>query len=732
MKNAIIILVMFAAMLISSTAASAAIVARHAGPTDFNITNFDYVRLADCNIVQEGSVYLEFKPDILSDGYIWTYANQEDPVGAGFYHISVKFSWAGEVSVAVVDKDGYVFAGGAPGAKITLDGQWHSIKVWWKVGETFFMQVDDNNVYQFPNYPVLSGGPSNGHHELGRNAAYNKPDMHGDMYYGGQIRNVCVTDKYGVPIVTVVHSSGSTQVEEGRTSDSFTVQLSGMPSADVTITLDPETEDIKLATKAVGVPYDLVFTKINWNVPQTVLVSAYDDAIDEDMEDAWIRLSSASSDPNFNNRAIPLIITSVIDNDERKTAFVESGGSTEVAEHGETSDTYTVVISNMPPTADVTVDIADKSNPKQVTLSPAQLNFSKDNWNVPQTVTVKAIDDKIGEMANHQTTLSHIISSTDLAYNGVVTNLNVNIADNDIFRTPIIAKHLLETNFDPSAGPPYGKKLPDISLLAEGTVYLEFKMDTYNSGTLWMVDNDQFEIGIGVDATGFAYVNASNKTLGQNLWYDQEPLSDIGAKSSWYSLYVSWPTGPKPVDNWGRFVLDGKDVLPAGITDINLNNYDFTGITNPSTAGGNHTIGTNPSAANHNFNGQIRNLLVSNVYIPSLLIKVIHSSGATQVNEDGKTSDSFTVQLRQAPTADVTLTLTPDTNDIKLESNELVFTKDNWNITQTVTVTANDDAIVEKDESLLISISAASTDANFHNRAFLPIVVNVTDNDAKN
>ena len=252
--------------------------------------------------------------------------------------------------------------------------------------------------------------------------------------------------------------------------------------------------------------------------------------------------------------------------------------------------------------------------------------------------------------------------------------------------------------------------------------------------TLWISDNDQFEISLAVHRAGLVYLNTLNKTLSQNIWFDQEPLSDIGPKSGWHSLYVSWPKGPKPVEGWGRFVLDGKDEFPAGITNINNNNYDFTGITNPSTADGNHAIGANPSAASHNFDGQIRNLLVSNAYIPSLLTKVTHSSGATQVNENGKTSDSFTIQLRQKPTADVTLTLTPATDDIKLKSKtpgapyNLTFTKDNWNAPQTVTVTTNDDKIAENDEILLISISAASTDANFHNQAFLPITVKVLDN----
>ena len=51
MKNVKTVFVMFAAMLLSSATASAAAVAKHVGPTDFNATNLDHVQFAPVHSV---------------------------------------------------------------------------------------------------------------------------------------------------------------------------------------------------------------------------------------------------------------------------------------------------------------------------------------------------------------------------------------------------------------------------------------------------------------------------------------------------------------------------------------------------------------------------------------------------------------------------------------------------------------------------------------------------------
>jgi Ca2+-binding RTX toxin-like protein len=82
---------------------------------------------------------------------------------------------------------------------------------------------------------------------------------------------------------------------------------------------------------------------------------------------------------------------------------------------------------NTQPTANVTVAITPGT---QVTVSLPALTFTPANWNVAQTVTVKAVDDAVVE-GNHLGLISHATTSTDTLYNNLVAPLTVNISDND-------------------------------------------------------------------------------------------------------------------------------------------------------------------------------------------------------------------------------------------------------------------------------------------------------------
>ena len=53
---------------------------------------------------------------------------------------------------------------------------------------------------------------------------------------------------------------------------------------------------------------------------------------------------------------------------------------------------------------------------------------------------------------------------------------------------------------------------------------------------------------------------------------------------------------------------------------------------------------------------------------------------------------AYTVALGQAPTADVTVTIASDNTDVTVDQNTLTFTAGNWNVPQTVTVSAGDDS----------------------------------------
>ena len=122
--------------------------------------------------------------------------------------------------------------------------------------------------------------------------------------------------------IIITESQGSTEVEEGRTTDSYEIVLISEPNSDVLITAMPEAGDVNLDLGAgAGQPVVLSFTPSNWAVPQTVTVAVVDD---EDRLDeppfSFMVVSIAhdcqSSDENNNRLTLPRVEVTVIDDDQ--------------------------------------------------------------------------------------------------------------------------------------------------------------------------------------------------------------------------------------------------------------------------------------------------------------------------------------------------------------------------------------------------------------------------------
>jgi len=229
------------------------------------------------------------------------------------------------------------------------------------------------------------------------------------------VANITDNDVAGITV-----SPTTTSATEGGATGSFSVVLTSQPIAPVVIALTPDAQ----STVSTG---SLTFTGANWNVQQVVTVTAVNDAVVEGAHVSTIVTGAAvSMDPNYNGLNPPDVTVNITDNDTAGVTVVQSGGSTNVSEAGGT-DSFTVVL-NSQPTANVVVTVTGGS---QLTVSPATLTFTPANWNVPQTVTVAAVNDSLIE-GPHVGAVSFAVTSSDGNYNGRnVAGVSVSIADND-------------------------------------------------------------------------------------------------------------------------------------------------------------------------------------------------------------------------------------------------------------------------------------------------------------
>ena len=276
--------------------------------------------------------------------------------------------------------------------------------------------------------------------------------------------------------IVVAQTSGSTDVTEGGTTDTVNVSLNAQPTDNVTVNLSTTNGFATFDTPT------LTFTPDNWNEQQTVTITAVDDDIAQGPHSDTINYETTSDDPSFNGLTADGVVTiNITDNDvPPRISFTESDGSTDVTEGG-TTDTFDAVL-NAQPTDNVTVNLSVKNN--QVTLDLPILTFTTDNWNVPQTVPVTAVDDLIYE-GSRDDYISYSMTSSDNTFNELSGDaVTVHITDNEVATVPTINSQT------PSQGS------TDIPITVDPTLTFSMAMDasTLNSSTIQILKYDTDEV----------------------------------------------------------------------------------------------------------------------------------------------------------------------------------------------------------------------------------------------
>ena len=217
-------------------------------------------------------------------------------------------------------------------------------------------------------------------------------------------------------------SADEITVPEAGTA-SYGVKLSHEPDQDVTVTVSKSTDgspDGSLSIVATNAPLKLIFTSENWNDLQSVTVTA---AADEDAEEGIAAFLHQTASVGFD--VVATLSATEGETDSKGLTLTPS--SLDVPEAG--TALYTVVLDSKP-TADVAVVIAKATTGTQdnnLSLSGSPLNFTTEDWNTPQTVTLSATDD--GDALDGTALFVHTASGG--GYDDVTASLTATEDDDD-------------------------------------------------------------------------------------------------------------------------------------------------------------------------------------------------------------------------------------------------------------------------------------------------------------
>ncbi len=284
-------------------------------------------------------------------------------------------------------------------------------------------------------------------------------------YSGVDPSDVAITNNLDDPGFLITPSGGLI-ASEGGSAITIDISLKTPPASQITLyTGRTNTADVSAPTPSV-----LYFNSTTWATPQTVTISAANDAAIDGPISSYITLLAqyGSADYFGMKKNIPIVTA---DNDSASIAI--SRNELFTSESG--ASTPLTVALGQAPSADVDI-IFTSNDPGEGAPStdPTTLTFTPANYNTPQTVTIVGADDGLAD-GDVSYTIAVTTSSSDIAYNSLaVTPVEIINIDNEagITVTPRTTVQTSETG---------AFEMVAISLNQQPNSEVSFNLNTDNS-----------------------------------------------------------------------------------------------------------------------------------------------------------------------------------------------------------------------------------------------------------
>ena len=546
----------------------------------------------------------------------------------------------------------------------------------------------------------------------------------------------------------------------------YTIVLESAPDGG-SVTITPSSGSTADVT---FMPSSLTFNDSDWNMAQTIMVTAVHDRIDEGVRETWA-ITHAVVGADYETNAVTANPVSVIvtDDDTRgvtvspTTLIVPEFKPGQAVEANERE--YTVVLESQP-TANVTITIG-KTGETTLTADESSLTFTAIDWETAQTVTVSAADDN-DHASNEQAVFAHAASGGDYTTSPVIMVASViaKTLDTDAVNVIISTASLA---FDEGATSTYTIVLttdPEMATVTvgisvingsgdnESDVAISTQMITF-TGTVGLTPGN-WNTARTITVTSPADVDAADEmaTIAHTVlnYGDAETPADI-------TVSVSDPQEPGVTVTKDPLIIINEgatgsytivlDTQPVGgnvtVTVDNPNKADLTATTsltfnalNWDTA---QAVTLEPIDDDIDDDGDfvfLTHAVTGADYPVGLPIDSVNVSigdnddlgvtisETTQVLNEEETS-TYTVKLDSQPTAPVTILVeSSNTAKVSVAPQRLVFQPAAWSSAQTVTLRAVEDNDVE-DETETIKHTGSGGD--YTGTTINSVSVSITDID---
>ena len=500
----------------------------------------------------------------------------------------------------------------------------------------------------------------------------------------------------------IVLSTEDLQVPEGE-SATYTVKLATEPSGQVTITLTRSGDNNLSAS-----PSPLTFATTTWNTPQTVTITATQDV---DIADGSAVITHTASGADYASVTAQLDAT---EDDDDTPELVLFPTNVQVSEGGDSD--YTVQL-RWQPEGTVAVAVSRSEGDEDISVSPTLVTFSTTNWNMAQTLTVSAGQDD--DLTDGMATIGH--TAIGGGYDGVTGQVEATEDDDDtaslLFSDTSVmptegssASYTVRLATQPSdpvtvSVTPADEADPDLTAAPAALIFTTSNWNTAQEVEVTAGEDDDginSTAAIEHTASGGGYAGITGQV--QATEQDNDPIGLVlseqrldvreGLSLTWT---VALKTEPASTVTVAIAPQSGADshltALPPSLT-FSTTNWNMAQTVTVS-AGQDQDVANGEATFLHTASGGDYDPVMGEVAVA----EVDDDTGGfffspTQVEVPEGGSATYTLELAFQPTATVTVAISPMTagdSDLTATPALLMFTQDNWDTAQPVTVEAADD-----------------------------------------
>jgi S-layer homology domain len=242
-----------------------------------------------------------------------------------------------------------------------------------------------------------------------------------NIYWSGAVsRSLIVTATDDDTAGYMLSTTGVTATEWGSTG-SYTLRLTSLPESAVTVTLTGWVE-------VTPSPSSIIFTGGNWNILQTITVTAVDDSKIEGAHTGAIVHTLSSTAFGYSGMTLSGVAVDVTDNDA-PSIIISQNIFTGVTDSGGT--VAPTIRLGAQPTSDVVLSLSS-ANPLKLALSTTGMTFTTANWNTPQLLTLTTQTDADALYDTTLVTVRVLTGSSDASYSWVTSQtISVSVLDTD-------------------------------------------------------------------------------------------------------------------------------------------------------------------------------------------------------------------------------------------------------------------------------------------------------------